>query len=147
MTEARSATSSTSGSPADSTCRTRPGSSKRWAGHIREGLGAIRVDDLERDDVARWLDGLADAVDAGELRRSPAARVGMPRQVAKVAATDKPDRWSEDEMRQFFAAIIGHRWEGPLRLAMLYGLRHSELLGLRWAVVDLRKGTVRIERA
>ncbi len=141
-----------------------------WAaGHIREGLGAIRVDDLERDDVARWLEGLAtggkyarrsiqifrmvlravlaDAVESGDLRRSPAARVGMPRQVAKVAATDKPDAWSEDEMHQFFAAITGHRWEGPLRLAVLYGLRRSELLGLRWSAVDLRKGTVRIERA
>ena len=78
-----------------------------WAaGHIKAGLGAVRVDRLERDDVARWLDGLAtggsfsrrsiqifrmvlravldDAVVTGELRRSPAARVGMPRQVTKA---------------------------------------------------------------
>lgn len=77
-----------------------------WAaGHIKAGLGAVRVDRLERDD-ARWLDGLAtggsfsrrsiqivrmvlravldDAVVTGELRRSPAARVGMPRLVTKA---------------------------------------------------------------
>ncbi len=77
-----------------------------WAGgHIKAGVGAVRVDRLERDDVARWLDGLAaggrlsrrsiqilrmvlraaldDAVATGELRRSPAARVGMPKQVTK----------------------------------------------------------------
>lgn len=35
---------------------------------------------------------------------------------------------------------------GPLRLSALYGLRRSELLGLSWSAVDLRKGTVRIER-
>ena len=32
-------------------------------------------------------------------------------------------------------------------MAVLYGLRRSELLGLRWSAVDVKKGTVRIERA
>jgi len=141
-----------------------------WAaGHIREGLGAIRVDDLERDDVARWLDGLAaggqfarrsiqifrmvlraalaDAVDAGQLRRSPAARVGMPRNVARASRSEKTDTWSEVEVRQFLIATSDHRWSAPLRLAVSYGLRRSELLGLRWSAVDLKKDTVRIERA
>lgn len=36
-------------------------------------------------------------------------------------------------MHRFFVAITGHRWEGPLRLAVLYGLRRSEPLGqLPW---------------
>ena len=31
-----------------------------WAAkHIKEGLGGLRIDALDRDDVARWLDGLA----------------------------------------------------------------------------------------
>jgi len=31
-----------------------------WAaGHIRTGIGAIRVDRLDREGVARWLEGLA----------------------------------------------------------------------------------------
>src|SRR6516164_7262128 len=69
-----------------------------WAiPHIEAGLGAIRLDRLDREDVARWLDdlaaagqlsrrsiqicrtvlraALADAVEDGLLRRSPAARV------------------------------------------------------------------------
>jgi integrase len=141
-----------------------------WAaGHIKTGLGAIRVDRLERDDVARWLDRLAasgdvsrrsiqifrmvlraaldDAVATGELRRSPAARVGMPRQVAKAGHQREVNAWTEDELQRFLVGIAGHRWEAPLRLAVLYGLRRSELLGLRWSAVDVKKGTVRIERA
>jgi integrase len=141
-----------------------------WAaGHIKAGLGAVRVDRLERDDVARWLDGLAtngqfsrrsvqifrmvlraaldDAVVTGELRRSPAARVGMPRQVTKAGHQRETEAWTEQELQRFLAAIAGHRWEAPLRLAVLYGLRRSEMLGLRWPAVDVRKGTVRIERA
>jgi integrase len=141
-----------------------------WAaGHMRRGIGAIRVDRLDREDVARWLEGLAtggqfsrrsiqilrmvlraalaDAVDIGELRRSPAARVGMPRQVAKPSRQREAEAWTEDEMHRFLTAISGHRWEAPLRLAVLYGLRRSELLGLHWSAVDLKKRTVRIEQA
>lgn len=141
----------------------------QWAaGHIKTGLGGIRADQLERDDIARWLDTLAtegrlsrrsiqiirmvlraaldDAVAVGELRRNPAARVAMPRQVAKAGIERDTESWTESEIQRFLEAIEGHRWEGPLRLAVLYGLRRSELLGLRWKALNLRKGVVRIER-
>ncbi|MEX0797582.1 MAG: site-specific integrase [Acidimicrobiia bacterium] len=141
----------------------------QWAaGHIKTGLGGLRADQLERDDIARWLEGLAsggrlsrrsiqiirmvlraaldDAVAVGELRRNPAARVAMPRQVAKASVGRDTEVWTESQIQRFLEAIGGHRWEGPLRLAVLYGLRRSELLGLRWKVVNLRTGVVRIER-
>lgn len=141
-----------------------------WAAdHIRAGIGGVRLDRLDRDDVARWLEtlatdgelsrrsiqimrmvlraALADAVDVGELRRSPASRVGMPRNVAKTSRELDRAAWTEDELRQFLASIAGHRWAGPIRLAALYGLRRSELLGLTWSAVDLAKGNVRIEQA
>lgn len=141
----------------------------QWAaGHIKGGLGGIRADHLERDDIARWLEGLAaegrlsrrsiqiirmvlraaldDAVAIGELRRNPAARVAMPRQVSKPAPERDAEVWTESQIQRFLETIRGHRWEGPLRLAVFYGLRRSELLGLRWAAVSLRKGAVRIER-
>ena len=57
------------------------------------------------------------------------------------------DAWTEDELHRFLIAISGHRWEAPLRLAVLYGLRRSELLAVRWSAVDAKRGTVRIERA
>ena len=141
-----------------------------WAAsHITAGLGAIRVDRLDRDDVARWLDGLAaggkmsrrsiqifrmvlraalaDAVEAGALRRSPAARVGMPRQVAKADREREVEAWDDADLQRFLNAIADHRWAAPLRLAVLYGLRRSELLGLPWSAVNLKAGTVRIEQA
>lgn len=106
-----------------------------WAaGHIRSGLGGVRLDQLERHDVARWLEALAkegrfsrrsiqimrtvlraaleDAVDLGELRRSPATRVGMPRYVAGRSRQPGPVAWSEDELRTFLAASADHRWYG-----------------------------------
>ena len=141
-----------------------------WAAsHIKVGLGAIRVDRLDRDDVARWLDGLAaggkmsrrsiqilrmvlraalaDAVELGDLRRSPAARVGMPRQVVKPDREREVDAWDDADLERFLDAVADHRWGPPLRLAVLYGLRRSELLGLQWSTVNLKAGTLRIERA
>lgn len=141
-----------------------------WAaGHIRSGLGGVRLDQLERHDVARWLEALAqggrfsrrsiqimrtvlraaleDAVDLGELRRSPAARVGMPRYVAGRSRQSSPVAWSEEELRTFLGSIADHRWFGPIRLSALYGLRRSELLGLTWSAVDVNAATVRISQA
>jgi integrase len=141
-----------------------------WAaGRIRQDLGAVRLDRLDRDDVARWLDALAsdgelsrrsiqvlrmvlraalaDAVEAGELRRSPAARIGLPRHVVKPGRQREAEAWTDDEVEQFLASTSGHRWGAPIRLCVLYGLRRSEMLGLRWSAVDLKKRTVRVERA
>ena len=140
-----------------------------WAaGHIKSGIGAIRLDRLSREDVAGWLDRLAsdgvksrrsiqifrtvlraaldDAVDNGDLRRNPAARVGMPRVVAKKDSVKVVDAWDEPDLRKFLAVAKAHRWGAPLRLASLYGLRRSELIGLQWADINVKAMTVRIER-
>ncbi len=58
---------------------------------------------------------LGDAVETASFRRSPAARVAIPRVVVK------PDEREVDAY-----------------------LRRGELLGLGWSAVDLKKGTVRI---
>ena len=140
-----------------------------WAAErITRDLGAIRLDRLDREDIARWLEELAaggyyarrsirifrmvlraaleDAVAAGDIRRNPAARVGMPRHVAKPDLQREAEAWTEDEVRRFVASNSDHRWAAPIRLCVLYGLRRSELLGLRWSCVDLKRRSVRIER-
>jgi integrase len=139
-----------------------------WAaGHIEAGIGAIRLDRLDRSDVAEWLDGLAagghfsrrsveicrtvlkaaltDAVDEGLITRNPAARVPLPRQVAKPVRVKEVDSWSEVDVERFLAATAGHRWAIGFRLSVLYGLRRSELLALRWDDVDWEAATVRID--
>lgn len=133
-----------------------------WAaGHIATGLGAVRVDRLERDDVARWLGdlaaerrlarrsiqicrnvlrmALADAVEEGLLRRSPANRIPLPRDVANGGRRKEAEAWTDDEVRRFLAATSEHRWAVGFRVAVLYGLRRSELLALRWDDVDGRR--------
>lgn len=139
-----------------------------WAAsHIETGLGAIRVDRLEREDIARWLDeiaaagklsrrsvqicrnvlraALADAVDEGLLRRSPATRVAMPRHVAKPVREREVKAWSAQQVDGFLATTNEHAWAAGFRLAVLYGLRRSELLALRWDDFAAKEGTIRID--
>lgn len=141
-----------------------------WAiPHIEVGLGAIPLDRLDREDVAAWLEtladggrlsrrsvqvcrmvlraALADAVDEGLVQRSAAARVAMPKHVAKPGRVQEVQAWDDDQVRRFLDVIAGHRWQAPLRLTVLYGLRRSELLGLKWDDIDATEGTVRIDEA
>jgi integrase len=90
---------------------------------------------------------LADAVESGDLKRSPAARVPMPRNVVKPDRVKEVDAWDDAQLQRFLDIADAHRWAGPLRIAVLYGLRRSEVLGLHWSEVDLKKGTIKIERA
>lgn len=108
-----------------------------WAaGHIAAGIGAIRVD-RRRGKTSHWLDDLAsagitsrrsiqivrmvlraaldEAVDPGDLNRSPAARVDMPRQVTKKDRVREVDAWDEPDLRKFLGVAKALRWGGRSR--------------------------------
>lgn len=139
-----------------------------WAAsHIDSGLGAVPIEQLDREDVAAWIDeiasagklsrrsiqicrnvlraALADAVDEGLLRRSPAARVAMPRVVAKPERERSVEAWSSAEIDKFLATTNEHAWASAFRLAVLYGLRRSEVLALRWDDFSAKGGTIRVD--
>jgi integrase len=139
-----------------------------WAErHIQGGLGAVRLDRLERDDVTRWLlalargghlsrrsiqvcrnvlrAALADAVDEGILGRSPASRAPLPRDVAKPDRKRETQAWTREQVMRFLGATDGHRLAAAFRIAVLYGLRRSEVLALRWDDVDVDAATLRID--
>jgi len=141
-----------------------------WAiPHIENGLGAIQLSLLDRDDVATWIAALADggklsrrgvqicrnvlraalseAVDEGLIPRSPAARVGLPRTVAKPVREKETVAWTTDEVDQFLEASGPHRWAIAFRLGVLYGLRRSEILALRWDDLDIKAQTLRIDES
>ncbi len=141
-----------------------------WAiPHIEDGLGAIPLATLDRDDVARWVEALAaggrlskrsvqicrtvlraaltEAVDEGLISRSSAARVGLPRTVAKPVKEKETVAWTSDQVDRFLVATADHRWTIAFRLGVLYGLRRSEVLALRWDDVDVQANTLRIDES
>lgn len=73
----------------------------------------------------------------------------VPRNV--VLATDRPrvitrqiTPLTVEEAQQLLDAVAGHRLEALYRIALSLGLRRGEVLGLRWADIDLAKKTLRI---
>ena len=50
-----------------------------------------------------------------------------------------PDPYTIEQVRQFMSKVIGTEWKIPVVLGGLYGLRISEIIGLRWKNVDLDK--------
>ena len=141
-----------------------------WAiPHIEAGLGAIQLSMLVREDVAGWIQALAnggklskrsvqicrtvlraaltEAVDEGLIPRSPAARVGLPRTVAKPVRVKETEMWTADEVDRFLEATASHRWSVAFRISVLYGLRRSEMLALKWNNLDIEAGTLKIDES
>jgi len=141
-----------------------------WAiPHIENGLGAIQLSRLDREDVATWIDNLAaggklgrrsiqicrtvlraaltEAVDEGLIPRSPAARVGLPRTVAKEVKPKDAVAWDAADVNRFLEATAEHRWAVAFRLGALFGLRRSEVLALRWDDVDVEAKSLRIDES
>ena len=50
-----------------------------------------------------------------------------------------PDPYTVEQMQQFMSNVIGTEWEMPVVLAGMYGLRMSEIIGLRTTNIDLEK--------
>lgn len=51
-----------------------------------------------------------------------------------------PDPYTIPQMQQLFGLLTGTEWEMIVMLAGMYGMRMSEILGLRWRNVDLENG-------
>jgi len=52
--------------------------------------------------------------------------------------------YDQEDMEKLFTALKGHKMEFPLRMLAYYGLRRSELLGLKWSAIDFTNKTIEI---
>lgn len=81
----------------------------------------------------------ADAARRDILPRNPIALVKRPSKGQFTA-----DPYTPEEMKQLFAAIEGDPLELLIKLTAYYGLRRSEVAGLRWQAIDFVSGTIAI---
>ena len=62
--------------------------------------------------------------------------------LTKFGKGDKtPDPYTPEQVRALMQRVEGTVWEMPVILGGLYGMRRSEILGLRWRNVDLENNT------
>lgn len=80
----------------------------------------------------------------GLVPRDPAEYVQAPRQrPGKVTAADV---WTKEQVHTFAAKAKDDRLYAAFLLAT-YGLRRSEVCGLRWTDIDLTRGTLSVEQS
>jgi integrase len=85
---------------------------------------------------------LADAVRWNLLARNVADSADPPS--AKATRPKAPKAWSAQELHRFLEHVRGDRLYAAYLLAATTGLRRGELLGLRWAAVDLDGGRLSV---
>jgi len=131
--------------------------------HISASVGHISIDRLTAEDVEQlWRDILATglsggtvahvrrtlsaalnaAVKRGRIFRNPVAAASTPRHVP-----DEVVPFTSTEVQAILAAATTARHPARWSLALAYGLRQGEALGLQWGDVDFPTGTVMICRA
>lgn len=79
------------------------------------------------------------AVKTDLIPSNPADKVDRPRKNAFTASF-----YSEEEFARLFSAVEGSLIEVPVKLSAFYGLRRSEVLGLKWDAIDFERNTISI---
>lgn len=82
---------------------------------------------------------LTEAVKEGLLSANPCDYIDLP-SIPRYEATV----YSAQQMQALFAASQGDPLEALIRVTAFYGLRRSEVLGLKWDSVDFDRGTLTI---
>lgn len=74
------------------------------------------------------------AFQIGLIKSNPADRVERPRKAKYVATI-----YNQDELETLFNVVRGDPIELAVILAAFYGLRRSEVVGLKWDAIDFEK--------
>ena len=80
------------------------------------------------------------AFQIGMIRSNPADRVERPRK-----EKFKSEVYSAEELEQLFTAIQGDPAEFAVIMAAFYGLRRSEIVGLKWDAIDFENKKISIQ--
>lgn len=80
------------------------------------------------------------AFQIGLIKSNPADRVERPRKAKYVATI-----YNQDELETLFNVVRGDPIELAVILAAFYGLRRSEVVGLKWDAIDFEKKTFTVK--
>lgn len=126
--------------------------------YIKPDLGAVKLQQLDKPmvqaAVTKWSKTLAasttrqvasvlkmilkEAVEAGIIRRNPAANMALPK-----ASRTEMRALDEGETRKLLELLKGDDLYLPVLIALSTGMRRGEILGLKWSAIDGNSLTVR----
>lgn len=100
------------------------------------GLSLVSV----RKHLSVTKQALNDAVILGYIQSNPALAVRLPRK--KSGLTDRTVLMSAEEAKRVLDAFRSSFLYPAVALALYYGLRRSEVCGLRWSAIDFDANTI-----
>jgi integrase len=130
--------------------------------HLIPGVGAHRLDRLEPEHLEKLYTtmmkngskpgtahqahrtirtALGEAERRGHISRNPAALAKAPR-----LTDEEIEPYTVEEVRRLLVEAGKRRNSTRWAVALALGLRQGEVLGLKWADVDLDNGTIRVRR-
>jgi len=120
----------------------------------------ILLKDLTADDINEFYDKQLERVKAMTVTKfhaniSSALKYAVQKGYVPFSIMDKverpkPERFvgkflKQSEVIELFEAVKGHKLELGVILGAFYGLRRSEIVGLRWEAIDFEANTITIE--
>ena len=108
---------------------------KYCAERISDGLSSNSV--IKHFAVIRTA--LQDAAKNGIIKTNPADLAEKPKRVKP-----KHDYYNKDELQKLLSVVKGTNIEMPVFLAVVFGLRRSEAVGLRWSAINFDEMTLTI---
>jgi integrase len=139
----------------------------RYRLHISPIFGKRKIADISSRDIANWIDDLSrsghsdssvngvrqvlsmvmgGAVEHGHIEKNPVKavrKIRTPYDHESITVR----AWSEEECRLALKAVKGTNTELAVTLALLLGLRKSEVLGLKWSDFNFEEGSLKISRS
>ena len=111
--------------------------------HIEDFYQKILSDNCTTNTVIHYhaiiRKALQSAVRKDIITKNPADKVDRPKKNVYHGTF-----YTESEMLELFDAVEGDPLELCVKIAAYYGLRRSEVLGLRWSAIDLEHKTISI---
>lgn len=83
---------------------------------------------------------LNEAVECGLIRSNPSEKITFPKVESHTAVF-----YNAEELQTLFKVFEGDRMELVVHIAAYYGLRRSEVVGLKWEAVDFDAKTITIQ--
>lgn len=113
--------------------------------HLQEYIN-IKLKEVSPNTVCKHLTllktAMQDAVVNDLIKSNPAYKVKPPKK-----EKSKHDFYTVEEMKNLLTVSRGTSIEVPVFLAVMFGLRRSEIIGLKWSDIDLENRTLTINGA
>lgn len=113
---------------------------KYTSGRLDGKPGGLSIPSIKKHSIV-LKDALNEAVLSEMITKNPAAGVKMP---AKNKTSAKRVFLTADEANVVLKAFKGHILQALVYTTLYYGLRRSEVLGLRWRAIDFQANTLTI---